>query len=273
MTNLIRCIAIGLGLALALGAPAHAQHLGDIVLDISNGRIRTNQFDVSGILTPGVRDFRVTLGAAAPNFTDSPGFDTTPGTFPYPSTNGFRIRKALRIWDGTRFVHIPGPMPETMQISFATLGPIYTPACDTIVNGFSLQVGSNGEWHRHLEYTLSDPGTPGVYLLELELFSSLASIAPTRPFWLVVLQPAIAGAPTAAETDGQSNALLWVAQHKVPQLCPADYNGDGVMSVQDIFDFLAAWFAGDLDADFNGDCTLAVQDIFDFLGAWFAGCP
>ena len=25
-------------------------------------------------------------------------------------------------------------------------------------------------------------------------------------------------------------------------------------------------------ADFNGDCAVSVQDIFDFLGAYFAGC-
>ncbi len=55
-------------------------------------------------------------------------------------------------------------------------------------------------------------------------------------------------------------------------VCPADYNGDGVVSVQDIFDFLAGWFAGDARADFNGAGGISVQDIFDFLSAWFAGC-
>ncbi|HMN42273.1 MAG TPA: GC-type dockerin domain-anchored protein [Phycisphaerales bacterium] len=53
--------------------------------------------------------------------------------------------------------------------------------------------------------------------------------------------------------------------------CRADFNGDGSIAVQDIFDFLNAWFAGDLRADFNGG-GLAVQDIFDYLNAWFAGC-
>ncbi len=54
--------------------------------------------------------------------------------------------------------------------------------------------------------------------------------------------------------------------------CAADFNGDGALSVQDIFDFLGAWFAGTPSADFNGVGGLSVQDIFDFLGAWFAGC-
>jgi hypothetical protein len=43
--------------------------------------------------------------------------------------------------------------------------------------------------------------------------------------------------------------------------------------VQDIFDFLTAYFAGDLRADFNHSGAISVQDIFDFLAAYFAGCP
>ena len=54
--------------------------------------------------------------------------------------------------------------------------------------------------------------------------------------------------------------------------CPADFNGVGGVSVQDIFDFLAAWFAGNSAADFNSSGAVTVQDIFDFLAAWFAGC-
>jgi hypothetical protein len=55
-------------------------------------------------------------------------------------------------------------------------------------------------------------------------------------------------------------------------VCSSDYNADGVLSVQDIFDYLNDWFAGNPRADFNGG-GLATQDIFDFLNAWFAGCP
>ena len=54
--------------------------------------------------------------------------------------------------------------------------------------------------------------------------------------------------------------------------CKANFNQTGGITVQDIFDFLAAWFAGDPRANFNGVNGLTVQDIFDFLGAWFAGC-
>lgn len=56
------------------------------------------------------------------------------------------------------------------------------------------------------------------------------------------------------------------------QSCIADYNCTGVVTVQDIFDYLTAWFAGNLNADVNASGTLTVQDIFDYLTAWFVGC-
>jgi hypothetical protein len=54
--------------------------------------------------------------------------------------------------------------------------------------------------------------------------------------------------------------------------CPADFNASGIVSVQDIFDFLAAYFANSPRADFNGSGLNSVQDIFDFLAAYFTGC-
>ncbi len=72
-------------------------------------------------------------------------------------------------------------------------------------------------------------------------------------------------------SGGGGSSAVMVGLESVPG-CAADFNGDGALSVQDIFDFLGAWFAGTPSADFNGIGGLSVQDIFDFLGAWFAGC-
>ena len=55
--------------------------------------------------------------------------------------------------------------------------------------------------------------------------------------------------------------------------CIGDFNGVNGAGVQDIFDFLAAWFAADPRADFNESGAITIQDIFDFLSFWFQGCP
>jgi hypothetical protein len=57
-----------------------------------------------------------------------------------------------------------------------------------------------------------------------------------------------------------------------PPACRADFNGSGAVTVQDIFDFLAAYFSADARADVNDSGTVTVQDIFDFLALYFAGC-
>lgn len=56
----------------------------------------------------------------------------------------------------------------------------------------------------------------------------------------------------------------------------ADWNLDGAIGVQDIFDFLADYFTADPaleggGGDFNDSGATTVQDIFDFLSAYFAG--
>jgi len=58
----------------------------------------------------------------------------------------------------------------------------------------------------------------------------------------------------------------------VTPACIADFNHSGAVSVQDIFDFLAAYFLGSPTADINGASGVTVQDIFDFLAAYFTGC-
>ena len=84
----------------------------------------------------------------------------------------------------------------------------------------------------------------------------------------VVLAPAACTGPGNAYAGGgvACNAL----GNNTTPCCKANFNG-GILSVQDIFDVLTAWFSGSPRADFNGG-GLSVQDIFDFLQAWFAGC-
>ncbi|HVU64655.1 MAG TPA: GC-type dockerin domain-anchored protein [Phycisphaerales bacterium] len=49
-----------------------------------------------------------------------------------------------------------------------------------------------------------------------------------------------------------------------------DYNHDGKVETQDIFDFLTGWFAGKMDADVNANGYLDGLDILEYINAWFA---
>lgn len=79
-----------------------------------------------------------------------------------------------------------------------------------------------------------------------------------------------AHAAFAAQFDDGSVAHF----EAIPQLpaCAADVDRSGALSVQDVFDFLALYFAADPRADFDRSGGVTVQDVFDFLAAYFAGC-
>ncbi len=68
----------------------------------------------------------------------------------------------------------------------------------------------------------------------------------------------------------------WVATTDYPFIlygrCPGDFNNSGSVTVQDIFDFLAAYFGNEPAADVNGSGGVTVQDIFDYLTFYFAAC-
>jgi hypothetical protein len=72
--------------------------------------------------------------------------------------------------------------------------------------------------------------------------------------------------------DGRISTWSNVAADRtlVIRSCTGDFNRDGTSSVQDLFDFLAAYFSGNADINLSGATSL--QDIFDFLAAWFGGC-
>jgi len=84
----------------------------------------------------------------------------------------------------------------------------------------------------------------------------------------------------SSNTLGLTAYNAWVGQGKsapavmdnvtVPVTCRCDWNGNGVLEIQDVFDFLNDWFAS--DGEFNGDGVLSVADVFDMLNCWFAGC-
>ncbi|MBC7772330.1 MAG: hypothetical protein H7210_07545, partial [Pyrinomonadaceae bacterium] len=78
--------------------------------------------------------------------------------------------------------------------------------------------------------------------------------------------------PTAHE--GAQAFLVYIAgEVRFAISPPSDYNRDGFLNSQDIFDYLSQFFIQSEEADFNGDGFVNSQDFFDFIGDFFMGCP
>jgi hypothetical protein len=99
---------------------------------------------------------------------------------------------------------------------------------------------------------------------------STVSGSATATLTITSVRPADAGLYDCLLTDLCGQTLATTAVQL--SVCAADFNCTGVVSVQDIFDFLAAYFAADPRADVNNSGSVTVQDIFDFLAAYFTPC-
>jgi hypothetical protein len=89
--------------------------------------------------------------------------------------------------------------------------------------------------------------------------------------FIPVTQPASAGTYDCLIT----NACNTVLSNPTPvtlNCCRADFNGVGGVTIQDLFDYLTAWFARAPNAEFDTLPGITIQDLLDFLGAWFARC-
>src|SRR5262249_55411954 len=144
-----------------------------------------------------------------------------------------RILRAVREWDGAAFAAIPDERIAVTRSTFPAPPPVFSPLMDDPVTGFTVAVGADGRWHVHLEYNLAAPAEPGVYLLELELFSTARGIEPSRPFWLVL-------AKQTDETVHQA-AVAWTEYVPARQGCVADFNRDMAVNSSDISAFLTRW--------------------------------
>ncbi len=106
-------------------------------------------------------------------------------------------------------------------------------------------------------------------------FGEVVSSFGTGPGWLNVSdngQHVIFIANLLATVPPRPNTAGTVSGAFLVTICPADVNGSGTVTVQDIFDFLALYFVNDLRADYNLSGAISVQDIFDYLVDYFAGC-
>jgi len=246
-------------IAAACRVAAAQPHGGDVLLTLDTA-IRTN--DDNG----PQRVFASEMGEVLPDFTDEPGFDNAPGTFPVPSSIGFDVPDALRVWNGTDFSQVS---PARMEVAFSTLSRL-TPEAPGVVVGFSLPVGSNGEWHRHLEFTLLPPAGSGVYLLTLRLWSTDPDIGASEPFWVVF--------NNGADEPTHDAAIDWVRENFLSPACDPDLNQDGNVDQDDVSYLVNVIGGGEnptgIDPDFNLDGNADQDDLSALINVVAGGsCP
>ncbi|MCA9302712.1 MAG: hypothetical protein KC996_01170 [Phycisphaerales bacterium] len=93
--------------------------------------------------------------------------------------------------------------------------------------------------------------------------------------WAVAIQDdtAFLGAIGDSTSETAGGAVSVYDLNCPSQECAADFTGDGLLDIFDVFAFLDLFNAGDLGADFTGDGSLDVFDVFAFLDLFNAGCP
>lgn len=237
-----------LAIFLLFTTPVFAQiHGGDVELTVGDNKLATDtkvyaaEFGDTGI----------------PNEINEPGFDNLVGTFAVGSSIGFSILDSLRKWNGIDFDTIPA---ETISVSFGTsLGPITTATTPAVVDGFDLNVASDGSWHRHYDFLLNSPASTGIYLLQMQLHSSDPGIVATDPFFIVFNQ-------NDTELDHDA-AISFVEASVVPDASTGDLNDDQAVDAADAGIMFGNWGSFGV-GDLNNDDIVDAADAGIMFANW-----
>lgn len=199
--------------------------------------------------------------------------------------NGFGLANSAQVWDIARRCMVifggqntfPGatnqgqPTNTLVERHFADAPrildqPVGTTACNVSTGTPSLRVVAVGasvlgfQWQRQ--------SSTGMWTNLTDIPGTLQGTGSSK---LLLLAPlGLGGSYRCIVTSSACGSVT--SAPAVVSACQADFNCSGAVTVQDIFDFLTAWFASDPRADVNASGSITVQDVFDFLSAWFAGC-
>ncbi|MFM9997191.1 MAG: hypothetical protein ACKVU4_15490 [Phycisphaerales bacterium] len=204
---------------LAILVPAavlHAQKHGDVAPLVENGRIVTwlgVDDPPPGSLIGPARVFAAefpdpgTIGPGDPIINDEPGYLGLPGNPLEGFSLGFNIRTYLRAWSVGAQEFPDAAASTTITASAPIIGSVTTPLTAMLVPGLTLPSLPVGGFDFHFDHELN-ANTPGIYLLELELFTNRPGTANSLPFWVVFNY----GLP---ESEHEA-ALDWVEANLVP---------------------------------------------------------
>jgi hypothetical protein len=275
-------MGVVVGVGLSAGSVALGQlHASDIVLTLDGGAIGTNVIEEGGNAVVRSRVFLGTFGEF--DFANDPGFDSQSGTFAAGSRIGFDLLGPVETWNGSAFALQSGA--PRIRARFGANERLTPEVAGQVVAGFGISVASNGEFHRHVGYTLlsqamppASPAESGVYLMKFRLWSNQAGVLPSDELFLVWNQ--------GVDEVTHRAAGQWVLDEISVPGCAGDVGGeggaegsDGLLDNNDFVVFIQWFFAGDERADVGGEGGAEVRDgAFDnndfvvFINRFFAGC-
>ncbi|MCC6426098.1 MAG: hypothetical protein IT435_04685 [Phycisphaerales bacterium] len=96
-----------------------------------------------------------------------------------------------------------------------------------------MAVSSDGTFHHHPGFTLLAPAGTGIYLIELELWSTSSQILLSIPYWIVFNQ-----------NDSEENHTAAIAWAEENLFCHSDFDGTGFVDTDDFDAFVHAFEAG-----------------------------
>lgn len=181
-----------------------------------------------------------------------------------------------------------GLLTVTMLNTTNGRGEIYTGDGAGTVNGSNWFQGFTGlEPSTRWTFDLSDPfnaygadylspasGSGIVLVAGGEVFD-LRGIGGGRGFFGFISDAPFTVVEYRRDPAGEIPAEIWSMDDVCwanAVVCRADFDNSGDVTVQDIFDYLTAWFASAPPADLDGSGSVTLQDLFDFIGLFFAGC-
>lgn len=212
-----------LGVA-AFSVAAFGAHV-DIRPYLTDGKITAGAAELAGSTVVPVADHQQVFGAelgeddpGQPFMSEDPGFLAEIGAFPGGAGKliAWTALDGLKYWNGSGFGTVPSG--ESLQI---TKGSQSTNIASLLPAGFAFgTIHADGGLHEHMTFELlGADGNPipgdgvepaaGIYLLTLQLGTTMDGVAPSDPIWLVY--------NNGDTEENHDLAVEWVERHLAPE--------------------------------------------------------
>lgn len=198
----------------------------------------------------------------------------------YASASGAVIVAAAGNTPGVP-VYFPARLPEVIAVTatdnrdllatFCTTGPEVDVAAPGVLIFTTTDSNSQPNGYRFETGTsMAAPFVSGIAALLLETAPWLSSSEVRRIIRDTADDRGPAGWDAGYGTGRVNAAQALASLAGEDQVCPADWNGDGLVTSTDLFAFLNDFFAG--HADVNGDGRTDSSDLLEFVTRFMGGC-